>query len=317
LEDSGWQWIGRWGTFLGTPIHPKYFLTAAHVGGRVGDPFVYRGETYRTSASTNIAGSDLRLWRICGEFPDYAPLHTNRNLVGRDLVWYGRGTRRGAAVTVTNGTLVEVRGWLWGVGDQVVRWGENRVEEVVEDAPLGPFLRATFDADAGPNECHLSTGDSGGAAFVLEGTRWELAGVHYSVDGPYSRVATGPGFNAALFDHSDFYWQDGTNWTATTEYGQPGAGGLYTTDVSAHAEEILAILAQPIVPDDAPVVQRSAAVHGPFIDIGGQLGDTQPPSVRIPSSHLPGYLRLRSCMPTRIVSVTLNDDELVLVYVPE
>src|SRR5882757_11346916 len=32
LTNSGWQYEGTWGGFLGTPIAPKYFITAAHVG---------------------------------------------------------------------------------------------------------------------------------------------------------------------------------------------------------------------------------------------------------------------------------------------
>src|SRR5437867_4375374 len=35
LTNSGWQFEGIWGGFLGTPIAPKYFITARHVGGSV------------------------------------------------------------------------------------------------------------------------------------------------------------------------------------------------------------------------------------------------------------------------------------------
>ncbi|MGA1238438.1 MAG: hypothetical protein ACO34E_16430, partial [Limisphaerales bacterium] len=77
LEGSGWQWQGRWGGFLGTPIHPKFFLTAAHVGGVVGQALELDGASYVTTFATNVPGSDLRLWRICGSFPDYARLRTN------------------------------------------------------------------------------------------------------------------------------------------------------------------------------------------------------------------------------------------------
>src|SRR6266852_1865597 len=43
LTNSGWQYQGLWGAYLGTPIAPKYFITAAHVGGSVGDRFRFRG----------------------------------------------------------------------------------------------------------------------------------------------------------------------------------------------------------------------------------------------------------------------------------
>src|SRR5439155_11197840 len=36
LIDSGWQYQGAWGVYLGTPISSNFFITGAHVGGRVG-----------------------------------------------------------------------------------------------------------------------------------------------------------------------------------------------------------------------------------------------------------------------------------------
>src|SRR6185436_10644721 len=32
LAGSGWQYEGKWGSFLGTVIAPQYFVTAEHVG---------------------------------------------------------------------------------------------------------------------------------------------------------------------------------------------------------------------------------------------------------------------------------------------
>jgi hypothetical protein len=59
-----------------------------------------------------------------------------------------------------------------GISDGRLRWGENVVSAVVP-ASLGfptDTLYATFDRDAGENEATLSTGDSGGAMFIREGT---------------------------------------------------------------------------------------------------------------------------------------------------
>src|SRR3954447_4709181 len=69
LTNSGWQYQGTWGAFLGTPVAPKYFITAAHVGGSIGDQFSFRGVNYATTALFDDPNSDLRLWRICGTFP--------------------------------------------------------------------------------------------------------------------------------------------------------------------------------------------------------------------------------------------------------
>jgi len=314
LAGSGWQWQGRWGSFLGTPIHPKYFITAAHVGGRIGQALVLDGQSYLTTFSTNVPGSDLRLWRICGQFPDYAEVHTNGNAVGRTLVWIGRGTQRGPEVILTNGAMTELRGWTWGPGDGVMRWGTNRVEEIVDgEASIGPLLRAAFDADGGDDECHLSTGDSGGAAFVREGNHWELAGIHYAVDGPYRWSAEGAEFNAALFDHRGFFFNDGTNWVEVAE-GDPPPGGLYATDVSAHADWILQFISRPVPDDTMPVLQSAAAVDGVYADVAEVLVDPDARTIQLSPPTEPKFFRLRSCNPSRITDVATEAGSLVLRY---
>src|SRR5437879_7530766 len=74
LTNSGWQCEGLWGSFLATPIAPRYFITAEHVGGNVGDAFVFRGVNYTATAVFDDTNSDLRIWRVCGMFPDYAQI---------------------------------------------------------------------------------------------------------------------------------------------------------------------------------------------------------------------------------------------------
>jgi hypothetical protein len=50
--NSGWQWEASWaGAFTGTPIAPHYFLSAAHLGGAVGQPITFRGVNYKTTAA--------------------------------------------------------------------------------------------------------------------------------------------------------------------------------------------------------------------------------------------------------------------------
>jgi hypothetical protein len=314
LQDSGWQWLGTWGTFLGTPVHPKFFLTADHVGGRIGDPFRFRGQTFITRSSVRVPNSDLRLWEICGVFDDFAPLHTNRNLAGRTLVWFGRGTERGAAVTLTNQETTELRGWRWGPDTRRTRWGENRVEESVESEKVGHLLRATFDADGGPNECHLSVGDSGGPAFVLEDGRWELAGIHYAVDGPYSYTAAGPGFRASLFNHQGFYWQENSEWVPTTDLEAAEPGSFFTTEVAAYAGWILDSLAGPIPPDDAPFLQRAGAVHGPFADVPEAVIDWDNRTISLELPLEPVFFRLRGCQPLRMTGARIEHELLVFDY---
>ena len=128
LTNSGWQYEGFWGDFLGTAIAPKYFITAEHIGGAIGQTFVFHGVPYTTTARYDDPDSDLRIWRICGTFPEYAPIYTNTNEVGQSCVVIGRGTQRAAPVTTTNllGT-VKTNGWQWGTYDGLIRWGENAV----------------------------------------------------------------------------------------------------------------------------------------------------------------------------------------------
>jgi hypothetical protein len=315
LADSGWQWQGRWGRFLGTPIHPKYFVTAAHVGGRIGEALVLDGQSYLTTFSTNVPGSDLRLWRICGQFPDFAPVHTNHHAVGRSLVWFGRGTQRGSEVILTNGAMTELRGWEWGQVDGELRWGTNRVEEVVDGEPgIGPLLRAAFDKDGGEDECHLSTGDSGGAAFVREGNRWELAGIHYAVDGPYRRTTGGTEFKAALFDHRGLLMFDGTNWVEVADDDGLPAGSLYATDVSAHAGWISEFISQEVPADSTPVLQSAEGVDGIFTDVAEALVDPEAQTIRLSAPVQLSFFRLRSCSSSLITDVSASAGILVFRY---
>ena len=71
LTNSGWQYEGQWGTVLGTPIAPTFFLAAQHVGGGIGQAFVLNGFTYHTVAYADSTNSDLRVWQVAETFPYY------------------------------------------------------------------------------------------------------------------------------------------------------------------------------------------------------------------------------------------------------
>jgi hypothetical protein len=318
LADSGWQWQGTWGDFLGTPVHPKFFLSARHLPGRVGvgDAIRFRGQDYQTVGFDDIPGSDLRLWRICGEFPDPAVVHTNLDSAGRLLVLFGRGTRRGEEVRRTNETEIVRMGWRWGAADGRLRWGLNTIEEVVELEEVGPMLRAAFDAGGPADECHLSSGDSGGAAFIFEGGRWELAGIHYAVDGPYNYLGSGPGFQAALFDQRGLYTLEGTDWTAIPEEEGPRPGNLFTTQIAAHADWILARLAEPLLPEDHPVLQQAPDPTGAYRDLPNAVVDLERRVIQTPRPAGIVFLRLRACQPLQVLEVTVVGGQLELRYGP-
>jgi hypothetical protein len=240
LTNSGWQFQGAWSTFSGTVISSNAFITAKHVGGAVGNPFTFQGVQYTTTASYDSPDSDLRIWRVAGEFPVSAPLYTKRIENGKNLVVIGRGTQRGAEVRI-NGRL---KGWEWGPGDSVQRWGQNKVSGIFQGgAEIGEVLRACFNA-GGRNEAMLSAGDSGGAVFIKDGKIWKLAGINYAVEGPYNTTNSGDGFNAAIFDLRGLYVTDGgSSWQLFS--GRPITGNFYATRISSHLRWINSVLGMP------------------------------------------------------------------------
>ena len=232
LAGSGWQYEGQFSGFLGTVIASNYFVTANHIGGNVGEQIFFNGNLYTTTAVFRDTASDLAVWQIAGTFPIEAPLYSSAagSEVNLRLVVFGRGTQRGDPVFV--GTDSHLGGWAWGEYDYVLRWGTNVVGSIVNDPTYGKLLRAPFDANAGPNEGHLSSGDSGGGVFVLNTStnRWEFAGVNLLVDGPFSISSDGSNpFNAAMFDTSGLFVQSGQgNWIPA-----PNPSAFYATEIAA------------------------------------------------------------------------------------
>ena len=220
LTNSGWQYEGQWGDFLGTAIAPGFFLAAKHVGGDVGQEFVLRGVTYHTVAFFDESTTDLRLWQVAETFPRYAPLYTKTDEVGKRCIVFGRGTDRGPAVVVNGAT----RGWQWGNTNNIERWGQNVIAAVSTNSDVPPVLFADFDRHGVANECDLSYRDSSGGLFIQDGTTWKLAGVHYSVDGPFSLDGTAnTQFEGALTDARGLYYRTITNTWALVPVNYPVA----------------------------------------------------------------------------------------------
>src|ERR1017187_1442315 len=126
LTNSGGQYEGSWGNYLGTPIAPQFFIAANHVGGTTNDVFLCNGLAYHPVAAFKTFDSDLTIWQVRETFPSYAPLYTSSDETNKHLVVFGRGTHRGAPVVVDGLT----NGWLWGASDNVQRWGENDVTAI-------------------------------------------------------------------------------------------------------------------------------------------------------------------------------------------
>jgi hypothetical protein len=243
LASSGWQYEGQFGSFLGTVIASNYFVTAKHIGGNVGQTFVFNNVAYTTTAVFPDPSSDLQIWQIAGTFSTHAPLYSGPagSEVNLSLVVFGRGTQRGNSVFVGNDS--HLGGWLWGGGDEVQRWGTNVVGSIFVDDNYGDLLRAPFDNNAGSNEAHLSAGDSGGAVFVFNSmtNRWELAGINLAVDGPFSTSSSGTNaFDAAMFDTTGLFVQgDSTTWGAA-----PNPSAFYSTEIAAHRRFVESVVMQ-------------------------------------------------------------------------
>jgi hypothetical protein len=252
LANSGWQDVGHWQNGGGVAIAPNYFLTAAHLGGKVGDSFTLNGVKYAATAKTQIAGTDLEVVKVDGILPNYATLYTGTNEAGQDLVTYGYGADRGSQVTLDN----TLKGWNWGsTGAGVESWGTGTIQDVgpilanVTSPPYTadvidfPFLPTSHDSGI------YSTGDSGGGVFIKVGNTWQLAGINYAVDnGVYQFNSATNKYDlvqpVALFDLTGFYGYDPSTKTyfpLTSDY----AFFSYATRVSTYAGQILSIVPEP------------------------------------------------------------------------
>src|SRR5258706_45745 len=83
--------------------------------------FYSQGVDYTTTAFSSDTNSDLRIWRICGNFPEYAPLYLRTHEIGKPVVVFGRGTQRGSEVIISSGLTNSLKGWFWGPADGVQR----------------------------------------------------------------------------------------------------------------------------------------------------------------------------------------------------
>jgi hypothetical protein len=241
LYNSGWQWEGKWGSFSGTPIAPNYFITAGHVGGGVGQTFTFNWKNYSTIGMWDDPNSDLRIYKVNGTFPTYAPLYTQPWEIGKQLVVIGRGSQRGTEVRANN----ELKGWKWGYADGIQSWGENVVSSAVNGgAGSGSLLQFTFSRVNGMyNEAELTGGDSGGGVFIKDGTTWKLAGINKSVESWFStNGAWGSGFNASAFDAGGLYYGGDGHWSLIPNNYADIQASSYATRISSNMTWIRSVL---------------------------------------------------------------------------
>lgn len=244
IASAAWNCEGTWGGYLGTPIAPHFFLSAAHIGQAGGSHFIYHGIDYTVVRGDYDPASDLALWETAQSFPTFAPLNTTTDEIGRRAVAVGRGTTRGNAYSLNDAML----GWLWGGNEGTMRWGENIIAEAFTYRANFDLLRAYFDQNGLPNECTYSSGDSGGGLFLDVNGICQLGGINSFVDSGFSENASGaPQFVAALFDLRGLYVQnDSGAWELVTG-DNPVPTGFYPTRIATKLAWISSVIARPAI----------------------------------------------------------------------
>jgi hypothetical protein len=239
---EGWDYEGNWGGFLGTAIAPHFFISAAHIGQAGETTFTFQNVNYTVLRGFYDSQSDLVIWQIAQTFPTFASLYPRQDEVGQVTVDIGRGTQRGPPYSFHN----QMRGWLWGDGDGRKRWGENIFSDAFQYQTNWDLLYATFDQIGLIEECTLSSGDSGGAAFINDAGTWKLAGINYAVDSDYSEHADGSNpFTGALFDTRGLYAWNGSQWVRVTG-ATAVPTGFYPTRISTKLAWVASVVASPV-----------------------------------------------------------------------
>ncbi len=246
LASAGWQFSGHVGSFVGTPISPKHFITAKHTGAALGT-FTYNAVSYTGVSIHDDPNSDLRIVRIAQTFPTWAPLYTGSSEVGKEALVVGRGMNVGAQLNVGP----DRAGWLWPsiTYGHPRTWGTNIIDGIETfDAPYGETLAFDFHPSGGATEATLTAGDSGGGLFINDGGTWKLAGVHLSNDFVWSLTDGGTRFNASVFDGRGLYRYDSSPPTYTyIDPSLPDAlgGSSYSTRISARMSWINTVIPEP------------------------------------------------------------------------
>lgn len=277
-DNSGWQYEGKFGQFLGVPIAPWFFITAKHIGGGIGSVFDFHGDHYTVIASHPSPTTDLQIQEVdhSKPFPAYAPLASAAGDTLTTATVIGRGTQRGVPVTVGE----VLKGWKWGPADNVQRWGRNEVEGVLPGGPgIGELLFCNFNFQALPDECHLSVGDSGGGMFVLENGLWRLAGIHYAVEGPFRHDSNETPFDAALYDTGGLEVQD-PGWVLVPDSDEDVPSGFLSSRISTSLDWIQSVTGgDGSLPEESysawqrlyftPAQTATPAASGPLADFDG------------------------------------------------
>ena len=225
--DPGWHHVGTRGGTTAVYLGGRFAITAHHAGpGAVtldGVTYAYVPGTAVQLANGDGTFADLVMFQLHPAPPLPAlAIATATPADGASVILAGNGVNRGAATSFDpNGPddPPPVGGYQWGPG-QTLRWGTNSVSgslRVLLPETQTESIQTVFDAAGSAHEAEATTGDSGGALFVWNGSVWRLGGILYAI--------------GALFDQPP----------QTTLYGN----ATYSADLSFYREEILHVIATP------------------------------------------------------------------------
>jgi len=248
--DSGWQYQGFFGSFLGTAISATQFITAKHIGDPAPgqyEEFTYNSISYSVSASyTDVPGTDLRIYEITsGTFSNWAEIYTGPLEPGLEFVTMGRSAMRGAEVVSSeNG---EPKGWRVSNTGGVMRWGTNHIYDVTMDGTYGELIMATFDLGVSDNEAAFSLGDSGGGVFVKDTDGvWKLAGINLGDTGYFATQADGSdAFRGAVYDMGGLYYQTSSGWQQITDTGINLPSTIFISSITGNLDFIGTVVPVP------------------------------------------------------------------------
>jgi len=281
--NSGWQYAFPQGDFLGTPVGPNLFVSAAHIGPGVGNQVTWNNATYQVTRTFGIPDTDIIYAEVAETFPFWAPVYdesVDGAFAGKEIAIVGRGTQRGAEVHLTTPPRPgesTLRGWENGPFDSVQSWGTNVIEGYAQEENEDPkeYLYFDFSRISGtPEESMVSSGDSGGPAFA-RGTDgiWKIVGVGTTVDGPFRTTATGPDIRGVMLDYGDLYIydreKDVANFFPDTEADRPSNG--YYSNITNYLSVVNPYIP---VPGDANLDGKVNTVD--FNLLAGHFGEATP-----------------------------------------
>jgi hypothetical protein len=244
FNNSGSQYEGVFTNGLNgtaaTAVGPNWVLTATHlVAGDpnqgIGDTFIFNNTSYTTVRSVDV-GNGMTLLEVNRAFSTFAPIFGNndpslqagaRSVQGATSSDFGTGVvagiRNGAmgtpsfATTAVMGPGGGIQGYEWGGRQGGLSWGASSVLGYATDPSNNVYLVGGFNPAAGTNytgplgavsmASTVATDDSGGGLFAFVNGQWQLVGVNFGVDGPYTAQAgSSPSgtYDAALFNTNGF-----------------------------------------------------------------------------------------------------------------